>query len=93
MEPSAHLHGAWRLTAYDDRESVGDEWGETYGADPVGLAIYDKTGCLSMQRCEADGSRFDAYFGRFAISGVSGGERRRRHWGRSPRSRRQFASV
>jgi lipocalin-like protein len=71
MEPSHRLLGAWRLTAYDDRESVDDEWGKTYGADPVGLAIYDKTGCLSMQICEANGSRFDAYFGRFAISGVS----------------------
>lgn len=72
MEPSARLHGAWRLTAYDDRESIDDDWTETYGAEPLGLVIYDTTGCLSIQICEADGSRFDAYFGRFAISAVMG---------------------
>jgi hypothetical protein len=71
VELGPQLHGAWRLTSYDDRESIDDDWHETYGSEPIGLAIYHPTGCLSMQISEADGSRFDAYFGRFAISEVS----------------------
>lgn len=70
-EVPARLHGAWRLTAYEDRDSISDDWMQTYGAAPLGLVIYDPTGCLSVQVCEADGSRFDAYFGRYTVLEVS----------------------
>jgi hypothetical protein len=68
------LLGAWRLKAYDDRESIDHEWIATYGPEPLGLGIYDPSGWLSMQIAEADGSRFDAYFGRFTIVAVESEE-------------------
>ncbi len=71
MEPPRELIGAWRLTAYDDRESVDEAWVETYGPHPLGLLVYDASGSLSVQICMADGSRFDAYFGRFAVVEVA----------------------
>ena len=73
-QPGDRLLGAWRLKAYDDRESIDDDWVTTYGPEPIGLAIYDQSGCLSIQIAEADGSRFDAYFGRFTIVAVESEE-------------------
>ena len=36
----------------------------------LGLIVYDASGSLSVQICRTDGSRFDAYFGRFTIAEV-----------------------
>jgi hypothetical protein len=62
----SRLLGAWRLHRYDDRESVGDEWIETYGEGLDGLLVYDGSGWLSVQVTASNG-RFDSYFGRFTV--------------------------
>jgi hypothetical protein len=60
------LIGAWRVTRYDDRASVEDEWNETYGPAVDGLILYDQSGWLSVQIAATDGG-FDGYFGRFTV--------------------------
>src|SRR4051794_13863792 len=71
------LVGAWRLRAYEDRDSVDSRWTQTYGPEPLGLIIYDRSGWMSVQVVGKDA--LDAYFGRFHImeasedAGVVGG--------------------
>ena len=60
------LAGVWRLTSYQDRLSVEDEWEDTYGVNVDGLIVYDATGWLSIQVSGSD-DRYDSYFGRFTI--------------------------
>jgi hypothetical protein len=65
-EARERLVGVWRLSSYQDRLSVDDEWDDTYGADVDGLIVYDKGGWLAVQVAGSDG-RYDSYFGRFTI--------------------------
>ena len=62
----SHLLGAWRVQRYDDRESLEDEWNETYGEGLDGLVVYDESGWLSIQITAKNG-RFDSYFGHFTV--------------------------
>jgi hypothetical protein len=66
MVAGSPLIGAWRLKTYEDRESVEDDWVETYGPSVDGLIIYDDSGWLAVQVAGQDG-RYDAYFGRFLV--------------------------
>jgi hypothetical protein len=60
------LIGAWRVKRYDDRDSVDDEWAETYGSDVDGLIMYDESGWLAVHAVGSDG-RLDSYVGRFEV--------------------------
>jgi hypothetical protein len=60
------LVGAWRVKRYDDRDSIDDEWAETYGPDVDGLIMYHASGWLSVHIVGSDG-RLDSYFGRFEV--------------------------
>jgi len=60
------LIGAWRVKRYDDRDSVDDQWAETYGPDVDGLIMYDASGWLAVNVVARDG-RLDSYYGRFEV--------------------------
>jgi hypothetical protein len=60
------LIGAWRVKRYDDRDSVDDEWAETYGPDVDGLIVYDASGWLAVNVVGSDGG-LDSYYGRFEV--------------------------
>lgn len=62
----AQLIGAWRVKRYDDRDSVGEEWAETYGPEVDGLILYHESGWLSVHVAGSDGT-LDSYFGRFTV--------------------------
>jgi hypothetical protein len=64
------LIGAWRVRRYDDRDSIAEEWGATYGPDVDGLIVYHDSGWLSVQITGSDG-RLDGYFGRFEVVEMS----------------------
>jgi hypothetical protein len=60
------LIGAWRVRRYDDRDSIDDEWTETYGPDVDGLIVYHESGWLTVS-IAGRGGEFDSYFGRFEV--------------------------
>ena len=69
MEPPGELIGAWRLTAYDDRGSVDRGLDRDVRSDRSDCGVRRIRQSLGAD-LQADGSRFDAYFGRFAIAEV-----------------------
>jgi hypothetical protein len=64
------LIGAWRVRRYDDRDSIDDEWTETYGPDVDGLIVYHESGWLTVSVAEG-GGKLDSYFGRFEVVEIS----------------------
>jgi hypothetical protein len=48
-EATSALVGAWRLSAYEDRETERDTWTEPFGSEPDGLAVYHPSGMLAIQ--------------------------------------------
>ncbi len=63
------LVGAWRLIAFEDRDTERDDWTATYGTAAVGLAIYDPSGSLSIQVMPDPQSAepYLGYFGTFEV--------------------------
>jgi hypothetical protein len=59
------LIGVWRVTRYDDRESVDEPWTESHGPGVDGLLVYDQSGWLSVQITGETGPF--SYFGRFEV--------------------------
>jgi Lipocalin-like domain len=41
--------GAWKLIAYEDRDSEDEPWTKPFGERPKGIGVYDGSGFLSMQ--------------------------------------------
>ncbi|HSS54935.1 MAG TPA: hypothetical protein VLK79_09850 [Gaiellales bacterium] len=64
------LIGAWRVRRYDDRDSIDDEWTETYGPDVDGLIVYHESGWLTVS-VAGGGGKLDSYFGRFEVVEIS----------------------
>ena len=60
------LIGAWRVKRYDDRDSIDDDWTETYGPDVDGLIVYHESGWLTVS-VAGRGGKLDSYFGRFEV--------------------------
>lgn len=60
------LIGAWRVKRFDDRDSIDDEWTETYGPDVDGLIVYHESGWLTVSVARRGGT-LDSYFGRFEV--------------------------
>ena len=41
--------GFWRLVSYEDRQSEAQPWTQTFGEQPRGIAVYHRSGMISMQ--------------------------------------------
>lgn len=48
-EATSVLTGAWRLQAYQDRETEQDPWMAPFGSEPDGMALYHSSGLLAIQ--------------------------------------------
>jgi hypothetical protein len=65
------LLGAWLVTSYEERPSADEPWAPVYGHDVAGLIVYDGSGWFSTS--VAGDGRYDSYFGRFELVGVTTG--------------------
>lgn len=46
-EATAQLIGVWKVIEFADRPDPASEW-ESYGPDPQGIIVYDRTGTISV---------------------------------------------
>jgi hypothetical protein len=69
-EATSRLAGVWRVVAVEDRPDEESDW-VSYGSDPHGLIIYDRSGILSVHLV-ADGplpssAAYIGYWGTFRV--------------------------
>ncbi len=68
------IAGVWELIAFEDRETEDEPWTPTFGQDPRGVAVYDRSGLLSIQVLAGRGATwvpYLGYLGRWALREIS----------------------
>jgi hypothetical protein len=69
-QATSALVGVWRIAAFEDRDDEHSAW-VSYGSDPRGIIIYDRTGTISVHLI-AEGpmpssSGYIGYWGTFRV--------------------------